>query len=104
MRFIPSKPLIGAQKCAITKRQKDSRGFIHTGVILTDLDPEVFISAAAAEEMGKLIGMVPEKEVDALRERVKAMEEESAQLHAKFDALANAERVIRELETDHAPA
>jgi hypothetical protein len=100
MRFIPNQNLIGAQVCAVTQRAQDSRGFIHTGVVLAGLDPEVFVSAAAAEEMGKLIGMVPRADVAHLEERfehLSAQIEEVRELAEKIDKYEQLEKELHEL-------
>jgi hypothetical protein len=100
MRYVPNQNLIGAQLCAVTQRAQDSRGFIHTGVVLAGVDPEVFISAAAAEEMGKLIGMVPKADVASLEEKfehLSAQIEEVRELAEKIDKYEELEKELNVL-------
>lgn len=68
----------GAQKCAVTNRGADERGFIDTRNVLTGWDQPVFISVAAAEEMGKLIGMVSQEQI---REYVAHIERMGEEIH-----------------------
>jgi hypothetical protein len=97
MRLTPGN-LVGPQKCAITQRQKDKRGFIHTNRVIAGMDPEVFISAAAAEELGKTVGMVPEKEVEELKVRVAKLGADLVEALGHLENLQNAENSLRELE------
>lgn len=96
MNFVPNQNLIGEQRCAVTQRAEDKRGFIHTGQILLGMDQEVFISAAAVEEMGKLIGMVPRHEIEELEKRVRAMDDEIQ----KVREIAEAANRLEELENE----
>lgn len=90
------RPLVGGQRCAITERSQDKRGFIHTHKRLQGWDQEVFISAAAVEEMGKLIGMVPRHEIEELEKRVRAMDDEIQ----KVREIAEAANRLEELENE----
>lgn len=94
MRLVPGN-LIGNQRCAVTKRSEDRRGFIHTNTVLEGADQEVFISAAAAEELGKAVGMVPEAEVDALRERIAGWEAKYEDIKTRVDAIDRIEELQR---------
>lgn len=82
------RPLVGSQRCAATERTADDRGFIHTNKILAGWDQEVMVSATAAEEMGRLVGMVPKAQIQEIANRLRDLGEEIEKLREQNRTLA----------------
>lgn len=78
--------------CAVIPgRSKDPEGFVDTGVVAPGWDPYIYVSVAAVKEMGRLIGMVPKAELDAIAEELRT---QVAQAKADCEAaLAEVERL-----------
>jgi hypothetical protein len=98
VKLIPH-PLKGNQRCAATNRGTDPRGFIHTRNILSGWDQEVLISVAAVEEMGRMIGMVTQEEIEGYQADLKRMaaEIEAVTLRAEaLEGIGSAVEVLRE--------
>ena len=85
------------RNCAVTNRGSDPEGFIWTGNILSGWDREVYISIAAAKEMGRLVGMYSAEDVKALNERLVQLEEESAEIHERLDDLTQLEELTKKV-------
>ncbi len=97
MRLIPN-PLKGDQRCAVTNRGSDPRGFIHTHNVLSGWDPEVLVSVAAAEEMGRMIGMVSKEEIGAYLDQLKRMGQEIHDLNERLEAITEVREGLERLE------
>lgn len=96
MRLI-ERPIKGSQRCAITGRTEDPRGFIHTNQILNGWDQEVLLSAAAAEECGRMIGMVSQDEIARHISAMKVMADDIQDLRKQLAALQTVESALNEL-------
>lgn len=73
-------------RCAVIPgRTKDPRGFIKTDVVLTGWDPEIEISVAGAEELGKRVGMVPKAQVEELAARANELAAELAVVKQRLE-------------------
>lgn len=92
MKLIPNlhsemvtKSGVQLQTCAVTNRGADPEGFIRTGNRLVGIDREVYISVAAAKEMGRMVGMYTQEDVDRLKGRLEALEAEYADALERLD-------------------
>jgi hypothetical protein len=73
-------PLIGNQRCCVTERGSDPEGFIATHKILSGWDQQVFISAAAVKDMAREFGLVPQQEVEKVKQALVELESKYADL------------------------
>ena len=93
------RPLGRGQRCAITERTQDPRGFIHTNRVLSGWDQELIVSHAAAMELGRLAGMYPPEQVDALKADLAgyaARVEELEDYAKKLDSYISSQRDLEE--------
>lgn len=70
MKLIPEQHLSRGHRCAVTGRTQDPEGFFLTGAVLSGLDQDVVLSAAAVQEAARLLGWYSPKEVEDLAHRV----------------------------------
>lgn len=71
--------------------------FIDTGTYAGETDPYIYLSVSYITEVARdLLGMVPKKEIDTLREQVEAMKVKLERLEKVEDAVT----VIREFESE----
>lgn len=71
--------------------------FIDTGTYAGEMDPYIYLSVPYITEVARdLLGMVPKKEVDDLREQVNAMKVKLEKMEKVEDAV----KVIQEFETE----
>lgn len=94
MQFIPGNLGYG-QTCAVVPNcATDPDGFIHTHSVLPGWDREVFISAIAVKEMGRLMGMRTVEEVRDLETQLETLTAELAELSERVNDITK----LRELE------
>lgn len=96
MPTIAEKPLMfEPHACAVTGRND---GVIVDMEIHTQgFEQRLYLKSDVIENAAKLLGMVPEREVEALRSRLRELEAESVELHNGLDALTKAKQVIEEV-------
>jgi hypothetical protein len=82
----------------VTGRGTDKIGFIDTGNVLPGWDPEVCISVAAAKDIGQLVNMVPQEQVQAIIERVNRQDEEIKAMQRQIKAYETLKAEIEPLE------
>lgn len=61
--------------------------FLDTGININEIDPRGYVHVPFVEAMGRAVGMVPKYEVDALKERLDAMEESFNEVSKQLDAI-----------------
>ena len=104
MKLIPNlhsegRPVGGLvpRNCAVTNRGTDPEGFIATGNILSGWDREVYISVAAAKEMGRLVGMYTADEVDGLKATARELGEQLEEALQRLDDLTQLEELTKKV-------
>lgn len=63
---IQAAPFTQVRQCAVTGRTEDAQGFLDTGFINPETDKPVVISVGAVKEMGRIVGMASQEDVEAL--------------------------------------
>ena len=75
---IVDKALVAPAKCLVSG---DIDGpFVDLGIRIPYVDPYAYLHTSVAEQIGLSVDMVPRREVDAIEERLAALEAESAEL------------------------
>ncbi len=74
------------QRCAVFPHVNNG-AFIDTGITMDTWDPHIYISAEAAQELGKFAGMVPGEALKNAQEATVAANQYIAELEAKVTRL-----------------
>ena len=82
--------------CLATGR--DDGKFVDFEVDVSQIDPRLVLRASVVEEAGQLLGMVPQREVQALQDRVAAMDDEIASLKKIAGLVQAVETAEKELQ------
>ncbi len=89
MHIVP-KPEWMPHECAVTLQSEDPRGFVDTGMNLPYVDPRVYVSAQAVEDMGRLFGFPTQAEHAELEAELEQLKADNLQL---LQELEGAERL-----------
>ncbi len=93
----PPGPFTHVYRCSvIPNRTEDRDGFIQTDNHCM-CGEEVLVSVAAAREMGRLIGLVPEVEVNALKEEVQRLAQKLEEWELDASAFNQLSEVLEEV-------
>lgn len=85
-------------RCAVIPgRSDDPDGWIKTGCVLTGFDPEIEISVTGAKELGRLVGMVPAEEVEALAHRASELQAELALVTERLEKIETINELVAEV-------
>ena len=89
MRWVP-RAVQRPHRCAFypTLGSAQTRGYFKADGAFRDFDGTVYVSVVAAEQMAKMMGMVPKHQVAALDRELKAQQEVNAELGDLVDELS----------------